>query len=248
GDRVQGEARLDDREAVMIGRPPTATSTPLSMRAASESRRATIAFTRVGPALLFGSTSPITAIMHPMLRTSLALCLIAAPLAAQQPPADLIVTNARIYTVDDSRPFVEALAVRGGRVAFAGDARAALTLKGPQTRVLDLGGRTVIPGMVDAHGHVAGLGSSLAIVDLTGASSYDEIIARVAARAKTVAPGVWVTGRGWDQNRWADTRFPSHLQLTAAVPDNPVLLERVDGHANLANRKAMDAAGVTAAT
>jgi predicted amidohydrolase YtcJ len=181
-------------------------------------------------------------------RVALALALCSAPLAAQQPSADLIITNARIYTVDDSRPVVAALAVRAGRIAFAGDARGALALKGPQTRVLDLGGRTVIPGMVDAHGHVSGLGTALAIVDLTGASSYDEIVARVAAKARTVAPGVWVTGRGWDQNRWADTRFPSHAKLTAAVPDNPVLLERIDGHANLANRKAMDAAGVTAAT
>ena len=129
----------------------------------------------------------------------LALTLAAPPLAAQQPPADLIITNARIYTVDESRPVVEAFAVRGGRVAFAGDARGALALRGPQTRVLDLGGRTVIPGMVDAHGHVSGLGTALAIVDLTGASSYDEIIARVAAKARTVAPGVWVTGRGWDR-------------------------------------------------
>ena len=192
------------------------------------------------------------AIMPRALRSALVLALAAARLSGQaapsQAPADLIVTNARIYTVDDSRPVVEALAVRGGRVAFVGNARGALSLKGPQTRMLDLGGRTVIPGMVDAHGHVSGLGTALAIVDLTGASSYDEIIARVAAKAKTVAPGVWVTGRGWDQNRWADTRFPSHVQLTAAVPDNPVLLERVDGHANLANRMAMDAAGVTAAT
>ena len=182
---------------------------------------------------------------------AIALTLGSLPLASQatqQAPADLIVTNARIYTVDESRPVVEAFAVRGGRIAFAGDARGALTLRGPQTRVLDLGGRTVIPGMVDAHGHVSGLGSALAIVDLTGASSYDEIIARVAAKARTVAPGVWVTGRGWDQNRWADTRFPSHEKLSAAVPNNPVLLERVDGHANLANKKAMEAAGVTAAT
>ena len=178
----------------------------------------------------------------------IALTFAALPLAAQQAPADLIVTNARIYTVDDSHPVVEAFAVRGGRVAFVGDARGALTLKGPQTRVLDLGGRTVIPGMVDAHGHMSGLGTALAVVDLTGASSYDEIVARVAAKAKTVAPGVWVTGRGWDQNRWADTRFPSHAKLSAAVPENPVLLERVDGHANLANRKAMELAGITAAT
>jgi hypothetical protein len=181
-------------------------------------------------------------------RIALVLSLAALPLAAQQAPADLIVTNARIYTVDDSHPLAEAFAVRGGRIEFVGDARGALTLRGPQTRVLDLAGRTVIPGMTDAHGHVAGLGQALAIVDLTGASSYDEIIARVVAKARTVAPGAWVTGRGWDQNRWADTHFPTHEKLSAAVPDNPVLLERVDGHANLANRKAMEAAGVTAAT
>ena len=185
--------------------------------------------------------------MHMTRPLALALVL-AAPLAAQGAPADLIVTNARVYTVDDSHPFVEAFAVRGGRVEFVGDARGALTLKGPQTQVLDVGGRTVIPGIIDAHGHVAELGQTLAIVDLTGASSYDEIIARVVAKAKTVAPGVWVTGHGWDQNRWADTRFPTHEKLSAATPNNPVLLERIDGHANLANKKAMEAAGVTAAT
>ncbi len=200
---------------------------------------------------LFGRNaySPIT-IMNRFVR--IALTLAALPLAAQspgsQPPADLIVTNARIYTVDDSHPVVEAFAVRGGRVAFVGDARGALTLRGPQTRVLDLAGRTVIPGMTDAHGHVAELGQTLAIVDLTGASSYDEIVARVAAKAKTVAPGVWIEGHGWDQNRWADTHFPSHEKLSAAVPNNPVILERIDGHANLANKKAMEAAGVTPAT
>lgn len=179
----------------------------------------------------------------------LAAALVAAPLCAQQAaPADLILTNARIYTVDDAHPLADALAVRGGRVAFVGDTRGALALRGPQTRVIDLAGRTVIPGMVDAHGHVAGLGTALAIVDLTGASSYDEIIARVVAKAKTTPPGQWITGRGWDQNRWGDTRFPTHDKLTAAVPDHPVMLERVDGHALLANRKAMDAAQVSAAT
>jgi predicted amidohydrolase YtcJ len=178
----------------------------------------------------------------------LALCLAAAPLAAQQAGADLIVTNARIYTVDEARPLVEAFAVRGGRVVFIGDARGALTLRGQQTRVVDLGGRTVIPGMVDAHGHVAGLGSALAIVDLTGASSYDEVVARVAAKARTLQPGQWITGRGWDQNRWGDTRFPTHEKLSAAVPNNPVYLTRVDGHAGLANRKGMEAAGLSADT
>ncbi len=173
-----------------------------------------------------------------------------APLAAQQPvaPADLIITNARIYTVDAAHPLAEALVVRGGRVAFVGDSRGALSLRGPQTRVIDLDGKTVIPGMVDAHGHVSGLGTALATVDLTGASSYDEIIARVVARARTTPPGQWITGRGWDQNRWGDTRFPTHDKLSAALPDNPVVLERVDGHAILANKRAMDAAELSAAT
>ena len=184
-----------------------------------------------------------------LLLRALLVTLLAGPaLAAQQAPADLIVTNARVYTVDDARPVVEAFAVRGGRVAFIGDTRGALALRGSQTRVLDLSGRTVIAGMVDAHGHMSGLGSALSIVDLTGASTYDEIIARVVAKAKTVAPGQWITGRGWDQNRWADTRFPTHDKLSAAVPNNPVYLTRVDGHAGLANKKAMDAAALSAAT
>ena len=182
------------------------------------------------------------------MRSFLTIVLALAPLAAQQPPAELILTNARIYTVDESRPVVAALAVRGGRVTFTGDDRGALALRGPQTRVVDLGGRTVIPGMVDAHGHIAGLGSALAIVDLTGASSYDEIIARVVAKAKTVPAGQWITGRGWDQNRWGDTRFPTHEKLSAAVPEHAVYLTRVDGHAGLANKRAMDAAGLSPAT
>ncbi len=160
--------------------------------------------------------------------------------------ADLIITNARIYTSDDTRPVVEAVAVAGGKVLFAGNASGAMALKGAATRVVDLGGRTVIPGMVDAHGHVAGLGDALHIVDLTGTASYDEVVARVAERAKQTPKGQWVLGRGWDQNDWGDTHFPTHDKLTAAVPDHPVYLVRVDGHAGLANLKAMQAAGVTA--
>jgi predicted amidohydrolase YtcJ len=179
------------------------------------------------------------------------LFLASASIALAQgttPAADLIVTNARIYTVDASRPVVEAIAVAGGRVLFAGNASGALALRGTATKVVDLGGRTVIPGMVDAHLHIAGLGDALHIVDLTGTTSYDEVIARIAARARQVPKGQWVLGRGWDQNDWGDTRFPTHDKLTAAVPDHPVYVVRVDGHAGLANLKALQAAGVTAAT
>ncbi len=167
---------------------------------------------------------------------------------APQQPADLIVTAAHIYTVDDARPMVDAIAIRGGRIAFSGSKSAAMALKGPNTRVVDYTGRIIIPGMTDAHGHLTGLGAALRTVDLVGTKSYDEVIARVVARAKTAKPGEWIVGRGWDQNHWGDTRFPTHEALSRATPDNPVYLTRVDGHAALANAKAMAAASVTAAT
>lgn len=164
------------------------------------------------------------------------------------PPADLIVLNAKVYTADANRPVAEAFAVRGGRIAFVGSARGALALVGPRTERLDLAGRTVIPGMVDAHAHVLGLGQALRTVDLVGTRSYDEVIARVVERARTARPGEWIRGRGWDQNDWADTRFPTHQALSRAVPSNPVYLTRVDGHAALVNAKALELAQVATAT
>ncbi|MCZ8204062.1 amidohydrolase [Gemmatimonas sp.] len=189
-------------------------------------------------------------------RALLALLLAGTPcLAAAQPravasqsPADLIVTNARVYTADDTRPLVEAFAVRGGRIVFTGSAREAVTLTGAATQVVDAGGRTVIPGMVDGHAHFAGLAQKLRSVDLVGTRSYDEVIARVVDRAKTTPAGSWIVGRGWDQNAWGNTAFPTHEALSAAVPDHPVILDRVDGHAALANAAAMRLAGLTAAT
>ncbi len=162
--------------------------------------------------------------------------------------ADLIVTGARIYTVDPTRPMATALAVRDGRVLLVGSTRGALALRGPSTRMLDAAGRTIIPGIIDAHGHLAGLGESLRSVDLVGTRSYEEVIARVAARAKERPAGSWISGRGWDQNDWGDTRFPTHEALSRAVPDHPVVLTRVDGHALLANARAMQLAGITART
>ena len=187
-------------------------------------------------------------------RTFLGAAVLAAPFgllaqtAAPKAPADLIVTNARVYTADDARPLVEAFAVRDGRIAFVGSQREAAVLRGPNTRVVDAGGRTVIPGMVDAHAHFSGLAQTLRSVDLTGTNSLAEVIARVVAKSTSVPKGTWITGRGWDQNDWGVTDFPTHEALTAALPDHPVLLERVDGHAMYANMAAMKVAGVTAAS
>jgi predicted amidohydrolase YtcJ len=183
-------------------------------------------------------------------RLPLACLLAIAPLvaAAQRPSADLIVTNARIYTVDPNRPIAEAMVVANGRVLFTGPARGAMTYRGSGTRVIDAQGQTVIPGMIDAHVHLLGLGTALRTVDLVGTTSYDQVVARVAARAREVPPGTWITGRGWDQNDWGDTRFPTHDALSRAVPNHPVYLTRVDGHAALVNAAALKAANVTAAT
>jgi predicted amidohydrolase YtcJ len=172
-------------------------------------------------------------------------------LGAQRPntsPADLIVTNARIYTVDDNHPFVSAMAVRDGRVQFVGSDREAAVFRGPSTRMIDGAGRTIIPGMIDAHAHLFGLGTFLRDLDLTDTRSYETIVSRVAERVKGLPTGRWVLGRGWDQNKWGDTRFPTHEALTRVSPNNPVVLTRIDGHAILANAAAMRAANVTAAT
>ena len=187
------------------------------------------------------------------LRFAFALAALSAPaLLSAQPtrpaPADLIVTNARVYTADEARPLAEAFAVRDGRVVFVGSRQEADALKGSATRVLDAAGRTVIPGMVDAHGHFGGLAQKLRAVDLVGTRSYDEVIARVVERAKTTPKGTWIQGRGWDQNAWGDTRFPTHEKLSAALADHPVVLERVDGHATLVNAAGMKLADLTAAT
>ena len=179
----------------------------------------------------------------------LVLSLLVSPvtaLVAQAP--DLIVTNARIYTVDPNRPIVDAMAIRGGRIVATGPSRLIAAMKGAATQLIDLDGKTVIPGMIDAHVHLLGLGLALRTVDLRGTTSYDAVIARVVARAKDAPAGSWIIGGAWDQNDWSDTRFPTHDKLSAAIPDHPVFLERVDGHAGLINAAAMKAAAISAAS
>jgi predicted amidohydrolase YtcJ len=179
--------------------------------------------------------------------SALALALTARA-GAQQAPPDLILHHARIYTAVDAHPQAAALAIRGDRLVGVGQDAEILALRGPSTQVADLGGRTIVPGLTDAHGHFTNLGASLQRLDFRGLTSYDAIVAMVKQRAATARPGEWILGRAWDQNLWADTSFPTHERLDAAAPDNPVYLTRVDGHAGLANAKAMELAGVTRAT
>ena len=181
-----------------------------------------------------------------------ATCLITIGALACTTPegssADLIAFNGRIHTVDDSLPDATALAVDGGRVLYVGDSAGAMAFQADDTEFVDLQGNTVIPGMVDAHAHLAGLGAALRNVDLVGTESYAQVIERVVARAREVPAGTWILGRGWDQNDWPNTRFPTHEALSRAVPDHPVVLTRVDGHATLVNAAAMREASLTSAT
>jgi predicted amidohydrolase YtcJ len=161
--------------------------------------------------------------------------------------ADLIVTAATIHTVDATTPRAQAFAVRDGRFIYVGSRDGVRALRGPRTRTLDLGGATVLPGLIDAHLHFMHVGQALREVDLAHLSSYDEVVRRTVAFAAGT-PDAWIIGDGWDQNLWPGKAFPNHAALSTALPDRPVVLNRVDGHALLANAKAMALAEIDASS
>ena len=149
-----------------------------------------------------------------------------------------VVTNATIYTVDQRRPVVSSFAYQNDRIIAVGNEQALLATY-QNAQQLNLNGATVIPGFIDAHGHLLGLGQSLSNANLMGTESKQEIIEVLKASAKSLPDGAWLLGRGWDQNDWPEKALPTAADLNAAFPDRPVWLERVDGHANWANDKAM---------
>jgi len=153
---------------------------------------------------------------------------------AEAPAADMVVTNADIYTVDAAQPRARALAVRGHRLLAVGDDVSEHI--GPNTKCVDAHGATVVPGF------------SLEILDLRRTRSAGEVIAMVRRAAASLPAGTWIRGRGWDQTRWPGTAFPDAGELSRASPDHPVLLSRVDGHAAWVNQRALALAGITAAT
>ena len=156
---------------------------------------------------------------------------------------DLLVTGT-IHTLDPVRPRAEALLARGGRIVLLGSAAECLGAARPGARHLDAGGGCVVPGLADAHGHVVLRGLALEQVSLRDAPDEAECVRRVTERARATPPGTWVRGRGWDQNRWPGQTLPTERALSAATPDHPVLLERVDGHAAWVNTRALDLAGI----
>ncbi|HEY0503501.1 MAG TPA: amidohydrolase family protein [Lysobacter sp.] len=152
-----------------------------------------------------------------------------------------VLTAARIHTMDTAQPTAQAMAFDDdGRILALGDA-ATLAARYPKAQRLDVGDATVIPGLIDAHAHVSGLGMTMLSADLVDARSKDEVLQRLQAFARQLPPGAWLIGRGWDQNDWPEKIFPTAADLDAAFPDRPVWLERIDGHAGWANSAAMRA-------
>lgn len=176
------------------------------------------------------------------------------PSTPQVSPATLLLRNGHIVTMDRDRPTAQALAVRNDRIVALGTNEALAVYAGPETTVIDLAGQTAVPGLIEGHGHFLALGQSRMVLDLMDMKSYDEIVAAVAAAAKTAAPGTWIQGRGWHQEKWstppvpAVEGFPVHDALSAVAPNHPVVLEHASGHALLANARAMALAGVTSTT
>ncbi|MHA7832084.1 MAG: amidohydrolase [Flagellimonas sp.] len=159
---------------------------------------------------------------------------------------DLIVTNANIYTVDDDFSKASSLAVKDGKFVAVGDSEE-ISKKYNAQEQLDAEGKTIVPGLIDAHCHFYGLGQNQQVVNLVGTESFDEVVEKVVAFQKE-RPSDFILGRGWDQNDWEVKEFPTKDKLDELFPDTPVALERVDGHAYLVNQKALDMAGINVGT
>lgn len=153
----------------------------------------------------------------------------------------MIVRGGDVWTLDPALPRARAIAISDGVIVAVGSDAEVDRLRGPSTVVLDAGGGTVTPGLVDAHAHLTGLGDSLATVDLRGAASMDEVVHRLRSGAPA---GGWVIGRGWDQNLWPGAAMPTHHPLTQAFPDRPVWLQRIDGHAGWGNAALLRESGI----
>jgi predicted amidohydrolase YtcJ len=159
--------------------------------------------------------------------------------------ADTVFINGNIYTVNDKQPHAEAIAVKGGRIIFVGSNARVKPFQGAATRVIDLHGNTVVPGLTDSHYHLSGVGAREINLNLEGITSLDQFLAKVKERVDRAKPGEWVTGRGWIETFWKPPVFPTRWDLDKISPNNPVILTRADGHGVVVNSAALKLAGVT---
>src|SRR5215204_1842912 len=173
----------------------------------------------------------------------LSLALFASA-SAQTLKADLIVTNANVRTMDKSNPTAQAFAVLSGRIVAVGNSAEIKQLAGPQTKTMDAGGKLVLPGFNDAHVHFLDGGAGLSSVDLRDAKTPAEFVERIKNFAAKLPKGRWIQNGNWDHENWTPNNLPTAAMIDAATPDNPVFINRLDGHMALANSAAMKLAGV----
>lgn len=185
---------------------------------------------------------------------SLALVLLSLSFCNSADQADLIIHNGNILTVDENNQTVSAMAVKDGQILAVGDGSVLEEYKGFFTEIVDLEGKTVIPGIIEGHAHFLGMGDTKMILDLTKAKTWDEIVELVAEAAANAPEGTWIRGRGFHQDKWDEKPdrmaegYPTHDELSRVSPQNPVILTHASGHADIVNQLAMRLGGVTEAT
>jgi predicted amidohydrolase YtcJ len=162
--------------------------------------------------------------------------------------ADLVIKNGTIITMDSVLPHATAMAMTGDRIVWVGETKDSTRYIGPKTQVLDLSGKFVFPGFIDSHAHIRSLGQSHMQIDLVDTRNKAAVINMVKEGVAKAKKGEWVLGRGWDQNDWPEKNFPNAADLDSISPDNPVVLERVDGHAYWVNSKTLSIAEITEST
>jgi len=178
-------------------------------------------------------------------------CLIACDSESGSEAADIIITNAQIYTVDPYVVEASAMAIKDGRLLSVGTEEEILTFQGKNTSVIDMEGRFIMPGLIEGHGHFAMTGSGLLELNFLDAENWDQIVDMVAEAVKDAQPGDWIEGRGWHQEKWSSSpektvsTYPLHDALSKISPDNPVILRHASGHSIFANAKAMEIAKVS---
>jgi predicted amidohydrolase YtcJ len=157
---------------------------------------------------------------------------------------DTIIYNAKIYTVDSNFTIVQAMAIKNEKIVAIGTSDSILKTFNCKN-IIDAKAKSIFPGFIDAHTHFLNYGLQLNTVNLMGTTSWDNVLNKVAEFSKDLKDTTkWITGRGWDQNDWADKNFPNYDELNSTYPNNPILLARVDGHAAIANKKALALAGI----
>jgi predicted amidohydrolase YtcJ len=164
------------------------------------------------------------------------------------PAADLILSNGRIWTGSAAQPWAEAVASRGERIIAVGSNETIRKLASPQTRIIDLGGNLALPGFIDDHTHFIDGGFQLLSVDLRDAATQQEFARRIAAQAKKLGPGRWITGGDWDHELWPGAPLPTKELIDPSTPENPVSVGRLDGHMVLVNSLVLRRAGITKET